>query len=231
MRHEYKHIINYGDYLALKSRLNIIMNKDEHSIDGKYKIRSIYFDDLDDQAYQDKINGLSNRSKYRLRYYNDDACINVKNADKVFINVKNDNYLVANISDETYDGAIYSKDDLTINGYGSLNINSNIHCIVSNDSLTIMDTIIDINAVKDGIHVNDSIEISNASLNIISDDGMTCDNTDSYIYIESGNIVINCDDDAIKSENEIIVDGGSINIINCYEGIEALNITINDGKS
>lgn len=187
MLYEYKHIINNGDYLALKSRLNIIMNKDEHIIDGKYKIRSIYFDDLNDQAYKDKINGLSNRSKYRLRYYNDDACINVKNTDKVFINVKNDNYLVANISDETYDGAIYSKNDLTSNGDGSLNI--------------------------------------------ISDDVMTCDNTDSYIYIESGNIVTNCDDDAIKSDNEIIVDGGSINISNCYEGIEALNITINDGKS
>lgn len=37
MRHEYKHIINYGDYLALKSRLGVFMKTDEHSIDGNIK--------------------------------------------------------------------------------------------------------------------------------------------------------------------------------------------------
>lgn len=72
MRHEYKHIINYGDYLALKSRLGVFMKTDEHSIDGQYKIRSIYFDDMNDSCYQDKINGVNKRSKYRLRYYNND---------------------------------------------------------------------------------------------------------------------------------------------------------------
>ena len=72
MRHEYKHIINYGDYLALKSRLSIFMQTDKHSIDGQYKIRSIYFDDMNDSCYQDKINGVNKRSKYRLRYYNND---------------------------------------------------------------------------------------------------------------------------------------------------------------
>ena len=72
MRHEYKHIINYGDYLALKSRLSIFMQTDKHSIDRQYKIRSIYFDDMNDSCYQDKINGVNKRSKYRLRYYNND---------------------------------------------------------------------------------------------------------------------------------------------------------------
>ena len=72
MRHEYKHIINYGDYLALKSRLSIFMQTDKHSIDGQYKIRSIYFDDMNDSCYQDNINGVNKRSKYRLRYYNND---------------------------------------------------------------------------------------------------------------------------------------------------------------
>ena len=72
MRHEYKHIINYGDYLALKSRLSIFMQTDKHSIDGQYKIRSIYFDDMNDSCYQDKLNGVNKRSKYRLRYYNND---------------------------------------------------------------------------------------------------------------------------------------------------------------
>lgn len=70
MRHEYKHIINYGDYLALKSRLSIFMQTDKHSIDGQYKIRSIYFDDMNDSCYYQNEAGTDPRSKYRIRIYN-----------------------------------------------------------------------------------------------------------------------------------------------------------------
>lgn len=88
MRHEYKHIINYGDYLALKSRLGVFMKTDEHSIDGQYKIRSIYFDDMNDSCYQDKINGVNKRSKYRLRYYNNDLSYNDDNITTIELNDK-----------------------------------------------------------------------------------------------------------------------------------------------
>lgn len=88
MRHEYKHIINYGDYLALKSRLGVFMKTDEHSIDGQYKIRSIYFDDMNDSCYQDKINGVNKRSKYRIRYYNNDLSYNDDNITTIELNDK-----------------------------------------------------------------------------------------------------------------------------------------------
>lgn len=49
------------------------MKPDEHTgKDGQYTIRSIYFDNPDDKALREKINGVQKREKFRIRYYNDD---------------------------------------------------------------------------------------------------------------------------------------------------------------
>jgi hypothetical protein len=72
-RHELKYEINRADYLALRQRLRPVMKSDRHvGGDGKYIIRSIYFDNYRDKALWDKINGVSRREKFRIRYYNDD---------------------------------------------------------------------------------------------------------------------------------------------------------------
>ncbi|MBO4775445.1 MAG: polyphosphate polymerase domain-containing protein [Lachnospiraceae bacterium] len=72
-RHELKYAISYPDYLAMRDRLGKIMKKDPHTNeDGKYRIRSIYFDNCDDKALKEKINGVAKREKFRIRYYNDD---------------------------------------------------------------------------------------------------------------------------------------------------------------
>ena len=65
--------------------------------------------------------------------------IYVKSADKLVMTLKEgtintlsggDNYI--NIDDNNIDGVIFSKDDLTINGNGQLNLTSNYkHAIVS----------------------------------------------------------------------------------------------------
>lgn len=73
-RHEYKHIINYGDYLLLTNKLKFLVKKDTNSSpDGHYAIRSIYFDNNNDIALEEKIIGISNRTKYRIRFYNNDT--------------------------------------------------------------------------------------------------------------------------------------------------------------
>lgn len=71
-RHEYKHEISYSDILVIRSRLNFIMKRDQHSINGKYAVHSIYFDDFDDTALREKLDGINHREKFRIRYYNDD---------------------------------------------------------------------------------------------------------------------------------------------------------------
>jgi len=72
-RHEIKHFINVSDYFVLRSRLKLIMYPDPFAgDDGKYKVRSLYFDNFNDKALLEKIDGVNNREKFRIRYYKDD---------------------------------------------------------------------------------------------------------------------------------------------------------------
>ena len=70
-RHELKYEITYADYIALRSRLKHIMKVDPHTVDGRYKIRSIYFDNANDKALKEKLYGVAKREKFRIRWYND----------------------------------------------------------------------------------------------------------------------------------------------------------------
>lgn len=72
-RHEWKHEINTGDMLCLRSRLKSVMQTDSHAADGSYFIRSLYFDDLFDTALREKLDGVNIREKFRIRYYNCDT--------------------------------------------------------------------------------------------------------------------------------------------------------------
>ncbi len=69
-RHEEKYMINNNDYLALKNRLNSILNQDNNADDGQYRISSLYFDDLKNTALFEKLSGVNDRKKYRIRIYN-----------------------------------------------------------------------------------------------------------------------------------------------------------------
>ncbi|MBQ7860778.1 MAG: polyphosphate polymerase domain-containing protein [Clostridia bacterium] len=74
-RHEYKHEISHCDMLELRNRLSAVMKKDVHAIDGKYFVRSLYFDNAQDKALTEKLNGVNFREKFRIRYYNHDTSV------------------------------------------------------------------------------------------------------------------------------------------------------------
>ncbi len=84
MRHELKHLIHQGDYLAIKSRLKWIMKQDAHVDEsGQYFIRSLYFDNYQDKALAEKLSGVSEREKFRIRYYNNnDSFVNLEKKSK-----------------------------------------------------------------------------------------------------------------------------------------------------
>ena len=84
-RHEYKHNISYIDYLALRSRLLAVAKPDEYaSEDGTYLIRSLYFDNLCDKVLREKIDGVNNREKFRIRFYNrNDSVIHLEKKSKI----------------------------------------------------------------------------------------------------------------------------------------------------
>lgn len=72
-RHELKYYISYAQYIELRNRLRTVMQSDLHTgADGRYLIRSIYFDNYMDKALREKVQGIPVREKFRIRYYNDD---------------------------------------------------------------------------------------------------------------------------------------------------------------
>lgn len=75
LRHEWKHEISYADLLVIRQRLSAVAKRDEHAVGGKYLIRSLYFDNLSDKALREKLDGISKREKFRIRYYNGNTSV------------------------------------------------------------------------------------------------------------------------------------------------------------
>ncbi|MBQ7801586.1 MAG: polyphosphate polymerase domain-containing protein [Oscillospiraceae bacterium] len=75
-RNELKYLISKTDAELLKLRLAGIMEPDPHACPaGKYTIRSLYFDDFSGTAFYEKLDGIAQRTKYRIRFYNYDASV------------------------------------------------------------------------------------------------------------------------------------------------------------
>ncbi len=73
-RHELKHFINYADVLQLRARLPLVAGIDKNAAGGNgYRVKSLYFDNYNDKALKEKVDGVSKREKFRLRLYNNDT--------------------------------------------------------------------------------------------------------------------------------------------------------------
>ena len=72
-RHEIKHLITPADAVSVRRNLSVVASLDPHAQEnGCYRIRSLYFDDLNNSALWEKLDGVNERRKFRIRYYNDD---------------------------------------------------------------------------------------------------------------------------------------------------------------
>lgn len=153
------------------------------------------------------------------------AGLYVKNCDKVFLTlVSGTENTVSNggtftaTDEENIDGAIFSKDDLTINGTGSLTVTSPAgHGIVCKDDLVFTGGNITITSSGHGIDANDSVRSINATLNITSGkDGIHSENTDDtslgFIYIENGTFEIASEGDGISSSSYVQAEDGTFKI-------------------
>jgi hypothetical protein len=69
-RHELKYLINYREYDTLKLKMAPYFTLDKNAVNGEYLIRSLYFDDYFNSAYEEKYSGVYARKKYRIRIYN-----------------------------------------------------------------------------------------------------------------------------------------------------------------
>lgn len=83
LRHEIKLLMSYADYLLLSRRLSAVLEQDKYSVNGDYFIRSLYLDDIYHSSYYDKLAGIQDRKKYRIRCYNNsDASIKLECKEK-----------------------------------------------------------------------------------------------------------------------------------------------------
>ncbi len=156
------------------------------------------------------------------------ACVFVRAADKTVIYLVGENSLTTTMSDEytdgesgaSVDGAIFSKDDLTINGAdgATLSVNSTLHGIVSKDDLKITGGEIGVTATKKGLNVNDSLRIGGGNTTINSGrDGVQIENDDgtSYFYMDGGDLTVVAGYDGINvkgTESYVQLAGGTVGI-------------------
>lgn len=135
--------------------------------------------------------------------------------------------------DTNTDAVIFSKDDLVLNGTGTLVISSSGNGISCKDDIKITGGTYNITSVKDSIEANDSISVYDGSFEINSskdafhseDDD---DDTTGWIYIKDGTFDLKAASDGIQAATYAQIDGGTLNITSS-EGIESTYIQINGG--
>ena len=147
--------------------------------------------------------------------------IYVENASDVVINLVegSDNYLEDGHTYETDDiGTIFSHDDITFEGTGTLEVVSNLEdAIVSKDDLKIISGTYKITSMDDGIRGKDSVYIQNGEFTIASGgDGIKSTNdteTDKgYVLIENGKFTIDAQLDGIDSQTKLLIQNGKFDI-------------------
>lgn len=143
---------------------------------------------------------------------NTGAPIYVKQTDKLFItlaesskNVLTNNKKFTADGDNNVDAVIFSKDDITINGNGSLEITTNCgHGIVSKDDLKITSGTYSITSSSHALDGKDSVRIASGTFTLNSDkDGIHSENADDtslgLIYIAGGTFIITSDGDGMDA--------------------------------
>lgn len=168
------------------------------------------------------------------------AAIYVKNADKAFITLAegSENILMNTaeyeaIDDNNIDAVIFSKDDLTLNGKGTLTINSEYgHGIVSKDDLKLVGGTCNITAKNHALSGKDSVRIAAGTYNLTSGkDGIHSENADDdekgFVYIASGDFTIESTGDGIDASYVVQIDDGDFDIT-AGDGAENVTKTHND---
>lgn len=144
-------------------------------------------------------------------------------------------YQFANPAEDKPNACIYSSDDLTIKGEGTLNVNGNYNNgIGCKNDLRIKDCTLNVTGVNNILKGNDSVEIENATVKLSGGEDAiksdTADRTDKgYILITAGSKVeINCIDDAIQATMSITIEAGCAitgtcggDVLNCPGTINA----------
>lgn len=195
-----------------------------------------------------KVNCSDENAKVQLVLDNvsitnsDFPAIYVVSADKVFVTTADGSSNTLSVTgsfkadgDTNTDAVIYSRDDLVLNGLGTLTVNSaSGNGITSKDDLKVTGGTYNITSALDAIEANDSVRISGGTFSITSSkDGIHAENSDDdskgYVYISGGTFSISARSDGIQATSVLQIDGGSFEIL-ASEGLESTYIQINGGE-
>lgn len=157
----------------------------------------------------------------------DYACLRVEQAGMVTIQLADgtENELTDGSSytlvdeDDGTDGVIFSKDDLKLEGSGTLYVTGNYgHGIVGKDTLEINGGTYIIQAKEDGLNANDAITINDAILHISAgDDGI---HVDEVLTVNDGAITVAESNEGLEG-HQVIINGGDIDITASDDGINS----------
>ncbi|GAB6106455.1 carbohydrate-binding domain-containing protein [Fusibacter bizertensis] len=169
--------------------------------------------------------------------------INAQTGDKLILTlapntsnklIDGSNYVLEANADEP-NATLYSKIDLTINGTGTLDVVGNYDAgIRTKDDLKIISGNIIVDAKGDAIKGKNSISIKEGTFVVTAGEDAFQSNNDEdaakgWILISNGTFEITAKDDAITAQTDLTINGGKINILSSYEGLEAQTITVNGG--
>lgn len=87
LRREEKYLLNIKEALHYERNFEKLLRTDDFSATGTYRVRSLYFDTIDDKDFFDKINEQNIRRKIRLRIYNTEdrvAKLEIKQKENIF---------------------------------------------------------------------------------------------------------------------------------------------------
>lgn len=207
-----------SDDVAIDGSTAVITKEGVYIISGSLTDGQIIVDAQKTAKIQLVLDGAAISSKNSAPVY-------VRQADKVFITLAADTENILSnqgeftaINDNNIDSVIFSKDDLTLNGAGSITVNTEYgHGIVSKDDLVITSGIYEITAAGHGMAGKDSVRIAGGSFDITSGkDGIHSENTDDtslgYVYIADGTFTITAQTDGIDGAAAVQADGGNFHI-------------------
>ncbi len=153
------------------------------------------------------------------------AALYVRQADKVFVTTTADSEnVLANggeftaIDDNNIDAAVFSKDDLTFNGQGSLSIESPAgHGVVSKDDLVFTSGTYTVSSASQGLNGKESVRIAGGTYTIDSGkDGIHSEDADDaslgFVYILNGDYTITAEGDGISASYYLQIEDGSFTI-------------------
>jgi len=173
----------------------------------------------------------------------DSSAVYITSADKVsmtlakdtvntFIDGKTYSYAVG---ETEHNSCIYSKDDLTINGSGVLNVTGNYNNgIATTNDLKIVSGTVNVSAVNNGIKGKDSIAINSGTVTVESqDDGLKVENElepeKGYLCIEGGTVNVTAGDDALQSLQTVTISGGMTTVVAGGQAINCLGtVTVDE---